>query len=247
LDLNLIFEIFSNLPRQGPGDNVSTRKAYSFLKDLPPKPNILDIGCGTGMQTLEIAKMTDGKIIAIDFHQPFLDELTQKAENLNLIEKIESLNLSMFDLDFDKDSFDVIWSEGAVYIYGFENALRDWQMYLKNKGYFIFSEVCWFKEDIPEELRNFWIKEYPTIKSIEKNLELINKYNLKTVAHFKLPESSWWDNLYTPLEKNIENLQIKYCNDKVKLEEINQVSIEIDMFRKYSDYYGYSFFIMQKL
>lgn len=244
--MELLFELFSNLPRQGPGDNESTRKAYSFLKELPSKPIILDIGCGTGMQTLELARITDGKIIAIDIHQPFLDELTQRAKNFNVFNKIEPLNLSMFDLEFEKNSIDVIWSEGALYIYGIENALKDWQKFLKKKGYFVFSEVCWFKDKIPEELGDFWLKEYPTIKSIEKNLNLIANNNLNIIAYFKLPESSWWDNLYIPLEKNIEKKRIKYANDKIKLEQINEMSIEIDMFRKYSDYYGYCFFITQK-
>ncbi|TFG27501.1 MAG: class I SAM-dependent methyltransferase [Promethearchaeota archaeon] len=244
--MDLLFELFSNLPRQGPGDNESTRKAYSFLKELPPKPTILDIGCGSGMQTLELAIISDGKVIAIDIHQPFLEELSQKAKNLNLLDKIEPLNLSMFDLEFEENSFDVIWSEGALYIYGLENALKDWQKFLKNKGYFVFSEVCWFKDEIPQELRDFWLKEYPAIKSIEMNLKLIAKNNLNIIAHFKLPESSWWDNLYIPFEKNIEKKRIKYADDKTKLEQINEMSIEIDMFRKYSDYYGYSFFITQK-
>jgi ubiquinone/menaquinone biosynthesis C-methylase UbiE len=241
-----MFEIFSNLPRQGPGDNAFTRRAYRFLKDLPPKPSILDIGCGTGMQTIELAKMTNGKIMAIDFHQPYLDELSKKVEALNLTDKIEVLNKSMFELDFNEHQFDVIWSEGAVYIYGFENALRDWQKFLKNKGYFVFSEVCWFKGNIPGELDDFWLREYPAIKTIDETLELIEKYNLKTVAHFKLPDSAWLDNYYIPLEKTIDVLKIKYKNDKDTLEEINSVSIEIDMFRKYSEFYGYVFFIMQK-
>jgi ubiquinone/menaquinone biosynthesis C-methylase UbiE len=241
-----MFEIFSNLPRQGPGDNAFTRRAYRFLKDLPPKPSILDIGCGTGMQTIELAKMTNGKIMAIDFHQPYLDELSKKVEALNLTDKIEVLNKSMFELDFNEHQFDVIWSEGAVYIYGFENALRDWQKFLKNKGYFVFSEVCWFKGNIPGELDDFWLREYPAIKTIDENLELIEKYNLKTVAHFILPDSAWLDNYYIPLEKTIDVLKIKYKNDKDTLEEINSVSIEIDMFRKYSEFYGYVFFIMQK-
>jgi ubiquinone/menaquinone biosynthesis C-methylase UbiE len=246
VDLDLLFEVFSNLPRQGPGDNEFTRRAYRFLKDLPPNPSILDVGCGTGMQTIELAKMTNGKIMAIDFHQPFLEELTKKAESLNLTDKIKVLNKSMFELDFADHYFDVIWSEGAVYIYGFENALRDWQKFLKSKGYFVFSEVCLFKDNIPRELNDFWLEEYPAIKSIDKNLELIEKYSLKNVAHFKLPESAWWDNLYIPLEKNIEKLRIKYKKDKIKLDGLNRFSLEVDIFRKYSDYYGYTFFIIQK-
>lgn len=78
--MDVFFEIHRDLPREGPGNNESTRKAFHLLNGLPSQPNILDIGCGPGMQTIEIAKMTNGKIIAIDTHEPFLEELNRRAE-----------------------------------------------------------------------------------------------------------------------------------------------------------------------
>ena len=69
------WEVHSNLPREGPGDNESTKKAYLMLKDLPENPRILDIGCGPGMQTIELAKLSGGQIVAVDNHQPFLEQL----------------------------------------------------------------------------------------------------------------------------------------------------------------------------
>jgi ubiquinone/menaquinone biosynthesis C-methylase UbiE len=52
--MNIFFEIHKDLPREGPGDNESTRKAFSMLVDLPAEPDILDIACGPGMQTIEL-------------------------------------------------------------------------------------------------------------------------------------------------------------------------------------------------
>jgi hypothetical protein len=49
--------IHSGLTREGPGDNKSTQRAYRMLKDLPKNPCILDIGCGLGMQTVDLAKL----------------------------------------------------------------------------------------------------------------------------------------------------------------------------------------------
>lgn len=54
----IFWEVHSGLPREGPGDNKSTRKAYMMLGDLPENPRILDIGCGPGMQTVELAKLS---------------------------------------------------------------------------------------------------------------------------------------------------------------------------------------------
>jgi len=45
----VFWEVHSGLPREGPGDNKSTKKAYMMLEDLPKNPCILDVGCGPGM------------------------------------------------------------------------------------------------------------------------------------------------------------------------------------------------------
>jgi len=46
-----------------------------MLKGLPENPRTLDVGCGPGMQTIELAKRSSGQIYALDNHQPFLEQL----------------------------------------------------------------------------------------------------------------------------------------------------------------------------
>lgn len=246
-NLDLIFELYNEkLPRQGPGDNPSTRKAFSYLTEIPSNCCILDVGCGSGMQTLELARLVNGKILALDNHQPYLDELEKKAKSLDLINKITTVNQSMLEINYDAGSFDVIWSEGAAYIYGFEKALEDWQFYLKEKGYLVFSELCWFKEEIPKELSEYFMDAYPVMKNIRENIAMIKTKGLELINHFQIPESSWWDNYYIPLEKNLQNLRNKYQVDDETLTLLEMFGMEIEIFRKYSDHYGYAFFIMRK-
>jgi len=242
---DIFFEIFNNLPRGGPGDNNSTRKAFSFLVDLPEIINLLDIGCGPGMQTIELGRLINGKIIALDNHQPFLNKLEIHAKNNNLQHKIKATNGSMFSMNFEKESFDVIWSEGAVYIYGFEKALKEWNYFLKINGYFVVSEISWLKSNAPQELKEYWNSEYP-MKTIDENIQIITNNNYTLVDHFILPESSWWENYYIPYEKQVSILRKKYKNDMEKINLLDYALEEIEIFRKYSEFYGYVFFIMQK-
>lgn len=242
---DIFFEIFNNLPRGGPGDNESTRKAFSSLRDLPERVHFLDIGCGPGMQTIELAKLINGQIIALDNHQPFVDKLNTEAKREGLENKIKTVNNSMFSMDFKKEQFDVIWSEGAVYIYGFESALKDWRIFLKNEGYFIVSELAWIRDQPPQEIKEFFQEEYPPMKSNEENIQIIKDSNYDFVDSFILPESSWWNNYYIPYEKQVSILKKKYRNEKEKTSLLDSALIEIELFRKYSKYYGYVFYIMQ--
>ncbi|AHJ28813.1 class I SAM-dependent methyltransferase [Nodularia spumigena CS-584] len=115
---DIFFQIHQNIPREGPGDSISTKNAFLKLVDLPPHPKIIDIGCGPGFQTLDLASLTNGTIIAIDNHPFYVNELKQKVLQQGLSEKITVINADMFALDFPDASFDIIWAEGSIYIIG---------------------------------------------------------------------------------------------------------------------------------
>ncbi|UCG30431.1 MAG: class I SAM-dependent methyltransferase [candidate division WOR-3 bacterium] len=56
-----------------------TRKAFGILPRLDG-PNILDIGCGTGVVTLELARLSKGRVVGVDIDQTALDKLKQSIE-----------------------------------------------------------------------------------------------------------------------------------------------------------------------
>lgn len=81
MDISFIFTMHEGRPRQGPGKNECTKKAFSLLTNLPDRPEILDIGCGAGMQTIELARICPTcHVTAVDIHQPFLNDLAKRAE-----------------------------------------------------------------------------------------------------------------------------------------------------------------------
>ena len=240
-------ELYEGIPRFGPGSNESTRKAYSFFKDLPPRPMILDIGCGSGMQTIELAKISKGQIYAIDIFQEYLDVLKENAESEGKLDNIEIFRMSMESMTFDQEFFDVIWAESSIFVVGFEKGLIEWRRFIKKKGYLAVSELIWLRDDTPEDLKKFWDIEYPSIKNIEENRKIIEKAGYDLIGSFVLPEKDWWELLYTPLEKRLTILREEHKKNKDFLMFLESTQKEIDLYRKYSNYYGYAFYVMKNI
>ena len=241
----VFFEVHSGLPRENPGDDETTKKAYSMLRDLPEQSHILDVGCGSGAQTVALAKLSRGRIIALDKHQPFLEDLERKAEAAGVSDRIQVVNGDMCALKYADNSFDVILSEGAIFVIGFEKGLREWKRLLTSNGYLVASELSWFKREAPEEIQKFFAEVYPQMKTVEENLTIARKAGYRVVGWFPVPESSWWKNYYTPIEAKLPALKAKYQNDKDALQILAWEELEIDMFRKYAAYYGSVFYILQ--
>ncbi len=245
--MSVFFEIHQDNPREGPGDNISTCRAFEMIQGLLPQPHIiLDIGCGPGMQTLELARISNGRITAVDTHQPFLDQLKQRAVEAGVADRIEVLNQSMFALDLPANSFDLIWSEGAIYIIGFRQGLKEWREYLKPRGYLAVTEIVWLKPNPPDILRRFWETNYPSMTTIKGNLDIIRDSGYAEIGNFVLPESAWWEDYYLPVMKRISMLRAKYAGISEVLQELDAQQAEIAMYRKYHDYYGYVFYIMKE-
>ena len=67
------------------------------------------------------------------------------------------------------------------------------------------------------------------------------------VSHFVLPKSGWWNDYYHPLVKKIEFLKIKHATHKEVLAQLEEEEREIELYQKFSDYYGYVFYLMKKV
>jgi SAM-dependent methyltransferase len=245
--IEYLYELSEALPRCGPGDNESTRRAFNSIPKLSKQPFILDIGCGPGVQAIELAKISNGNIIALDNHQAFLDKLMNTAANEGLAENITPKNISMLDMDFEGKTFDLIWSEGALYIMGFQNGLRQCHKLLKNNGYLAVTELVYIAPNPPAPVIQYFENEYPDIKSVKGKIEVIQKEGFNLISNFTLPESAWFNSYYVPAEKELLRLNKKYQGNKIALDVFKAFRVEIDCYKKYSEFYGYEFFIMQKV
>jgi SAM-dependent methyltransferase len=175
LDLNLIYEYYSNTERQGPGSPEITLKALSFIDGLTEKSKVADVGCGTGGQTMVLAQNTPCEIIGIDLWANFINQFNRNTQNNNLQDRVKGIVGNMENLPFQEEEFDLIWSEGAIYNIGFERGLNEWRKFLKQGGYIAVSENTWFAEERPAEIQEFWQKAYPEIDTIPNKVAQMQK------------------------------------------------------------------------
>ena len=243
VEQEIFWAIHRDLPREAPGSDEATRQAFAMLPDLPAAPRILDVGCGPGAQTLVLAQASGGLVTAVDTHQPFLDDLARRAAQAGLADRIRPLNASMFDLDFT-EPFDLIWSEGAIYIIGFERGLRDWRKLLKPGGFVAVTELSWLKPDPPAAAVAFWQEAYPEMATIEENLARLTAAGYRDLGHFTLPESGWWDNYYNPMAARIATLRQGYQDNAAAQRALDVEQAEIDLYGRFSAWYGYVFYVM---
>ncbi len=83
-------------------------------------------------------------------------------------------------------------------------------------------------------------------KSVDENIEIAKKVGFRIIYSFILPKKGWWDNYYSHIEAKLSFLKTKYKDYSEALQYFAAEEKEIEMYRKYSDYYGYAFYVLQK-
>lgn len=246
-DINLICDFFLHTERQGPGSPDTTAKALSFVDNLNHESRIADIDCGTGGQTFTLARNTTGTITALDAFPGFIDKLNLHAGRMNLQDRIKGVTGFMESLPFQRESLDLIWSEGAIYNIGFERGINEWRAFLKPGGYIAVSESCWFTEERPAEIHDYWMQNYSEIDTIPVKVAQMQKAGYIPVATFALPEDCWIEHYYLPMADARKRFLLAHEGNKAAERFVEYLQLEESLYLKYKKYYGYVFFIGKKI
>jgi ubiquinone/menaquinone biosynthesis C-methylase UbiE len=201
-----------------------TRKAFEMLPQLD-KPQILDIGCGSGIPTMQLAVLSNGHIAALDIDQVSIERLRRKIEAAGLCGRVETVTASMFDMDFPEESFDIIWAEGSIHVTGFARGLREWGRLLRPGGFLAVHDE---KGDIGEKL------------------EQISNCGYELRGYFELDEETWRKEYFAPLKKLIDESRTKTAVDPGVMALVDREQQDLDFFKENPSRCCSVFFVMKK-
>ncbi|MBN1336649.1 MAG: class I SAM-dependent methyltransferase [Deltaproteobacteria bacterium] len=242
----IFHELYEGLPRQGPGNRASAARALALCRGLPSSPAILDLGCGVGAQTLHLAELTSGTLVAVDTHAPSIERLQRTVAALGLSERIHPRVGDMAALDLPPGSFDLVWSEGALYQIGLDAALAECHRLLRPGGLLAFTDAVWRVPSPPPEIKASFDLDYPSMGRVPDVLAAIDRAGFALLGHFTLPDEAWWEDFYTPMIHRLSALHAKYADQAEDLAVLEQLAREPEMHRRHADTYAYEFFVVRR-
>lgn len=243
-DFSLLIDLHKRRNRQGPGGDAETSKAVELaMLDRSAPLKIADIGCGTGASALLLAQSLNARVTAVDFLPDFIEVLKVNAEKAGVSQRVNPLVCSMDKLPFDDAEYDLIWSEGAIYNMGFEKGVREWQRFLKPGGLLVVSEITWLSDERPTEIQQYWEQEYPEIGTASSKINILENSGYSPVAYFTLPQSSWLDNYYRPLQHSFADFLQRNSADSNARAIVAAEEKEIALYERFGAYYSYGVYI----
>lgn len=203
----------------------NTRKAFQMLP-MMNRPYILDLGCGTGVPTIELAELSDGSIIAMDINSKDLTILQKKIKKQGLDNRITVINRSLLNHGFLPSTFDIIWAEGVLHIVGFKKGFKACHNLLKKDGFLVINE---------------------RIGGIQEYINNISSYGFTLYDYYELHDKVWWTEFYRPLEDKINKLTKMNDLNKELKKKITRYKKEIKMVKVNPSKFNAAFYLLQKI
>lgn len=201
-----------------------TRSAFGAIPRFR-RPRILEVGCSSGAATIELARLSDGEITAIDPDGDALEGLHLKIQEYGLSSRVQVVHCSIFETGIAADTFDIVWEEGVFHLLETERALAEAARLVVSGGYLVMFES------------NLWI---------ESAFGRFKAHGFRQHRRIPLPPGAWWSNYYEPLEERVVRLKQKYTSSDDR-EVLQRFEREISQVKADVPRTDCSFLIMQRL
>lgn len=168
------------------------RMAVSKINLIPPNKKILDLCCGTGMITCDLAKKIglNGKVVGFDQSQAMLAIARRRLLQKGFLNKVDLVKGDAARLPFEDNSFDA-----AIVGYGLRNVghpetvLREMYRVLKPAGKIVVLEIA--KPDLPilRKLYFFYLNTWiPLVGAVLGRNKAVYQYLCDSIIDFPLPK-----------------------------------------------------------
>ncbi|CKE76326.1 Demethylmenaquinone methyltransferase [Bacillus paranthracis] len=147
--------------------HISWRKMIKNITDIQNK-RIIDIGCGGGIYTKELALMGAKSVVGLDFSK----EILQAAkENCSGFSNISFIHGDAHSTPYPNDTFDIVISRAVIHhLQDIPTFLREASRILKKNGVLIVQdrtiEDCTIPGS-PEHIRGYFFSIFPKLIEIE--------------------------------------------------------------------------------
>jgi SAM-dependent methyltransferase len=180
------FELYSDVPRAGPGAPEDVRWA-TRTAGTRPGARILDAGCGPGADISTLREVSNCRITAVDTHAPFVESVRAAHPDVTAF---------VGDMTTAEGPFDLIWCAGALYFLGLSAGLAAFRPRLSEDGAIAFSEPCLFTDTPSDDARAFW-EGYPA-RPESALLAEVEVAGYRVLGKRRLPDAAW-SAYYEPL------------------------------------------------
>ncbi len=163
-----------------------TRKAFRMIPSMR-SPSLLDLGCGTGVSSIELALLGGGTVTAVDSDGEAVAWLREKISDHGLEGKIIALEAAVPSPDIPRGPYDIVLAEGLLNIIGFDKGIAEIARYVRKDGYAVIHDE---------------------VERKEEKLALFKKHGFHLLFSFVLNEKVWWDDYYECLERSIRDYEL---------------------------------------
>lgn len=234
----IFWQAQEGMPRHAPGSAETTRLLVRLAGPLPPAPRTVDIGCGIGSATLELARETGGAVVGVDTHEPFLAQLRVSAAEFG--GRVTTLAAPMQEIPLPDGCADLVWAEGSAYIMGFDAAMAGWRRLLAPGGVLVLTEAEYTTPTPDPEVAAWWTAGYPGMRTADANVAAALAAGWTVRATYLLPDADW-ATYYEPLAARIARLRAEGI-DPAALDELE---VEITMRERHGRDYGYTGYVLR--
>ncbi|WP_130806427.1 class I SAM-dependent methyltransferase [Senegalia massiliensis] len=185
-------------------DSIETKCAFELFKPFKGM-KVLDIGCGTGNFSIRLKEL-GCEVIGIDISDEMLNIARKKAKEKNL--DIEFLNMDIYNLEFDNESFDAAFSMAAFeFIKDTKKAMDEIFRVVKPNGQILVGTInkdsTWGRLYLSEDFQKNSVFKYAKFKTIEDFIYIHSDNLVETKECLFIPPCTEENNINMEKEKEL--------------------------------------------